>query len=243
MTVWNSLFCVTTAVLSISSMLDQCDGFSSTSTIIRSTITRLPLYVSTSTSLPGTGASRTNMNMLPSTQKTQQRLPRSTTTSLLFMKQQQQEGDGDGDTDGFKLGKPINLPSLNNPQDAGPMFATCRSVTGVEPLFANGGDGDGDGGDSVSENALEAEAGEGTKTGAEFVPNKPIQLESLEPRPTFFGLEPKDDELRMKDGSMMDSGIPLFTGTVIMMLSIYFIYLGFFGEDVLIVNNVSQNTF
>jgi hypothetical protein len=138
--------------------------------------------------------------------------PKTFTKSItcLSMNQPGEEGKE------FKLNKPIDLPSLN-PQDAGPMYATCRSVTGLEPEIEQDG---------------EPPASE-TETETEFKPNKPIELESLEPKPTFFGLEPKDDNLRMKDGSMTDSGLPLFTGTVIMMLSVYFIYLGFFGEDIL----------
>jgi hypothetical protein len=33
---------------------------------------------------------------------------------------------------------------------------------------------------------------------------------------------------------MPDAGLPVFTSTVILGMSIYFIYLGFFGEDVMI---------
>ena len=105
--------------------------------------------------------------------------------------------------DEFVPNKPIDLPSLN-PQDAGPMYSTCRSVTGLE---------------KQEEEEME-----------DFVPNKPIELDSLQ-QPTFFGLEPKSDSLRARDGSSVDdAGVPLFTGTIILGMSIYFIYLCLFGD-------------
>ena len=104
--------------------------------------------------------------------------------------------------DEFVPNKPIDLPSLN-PQDAGPMYSTCRSVTGLEK----------------QEEETE-----------QFVPNKPIELDSLQ-QPTFFGLEPKSDSLRARDGSSVeDAGVPLFTGTIILGMSVYFIYLCLFGD-------------
>ena len=135
-----------------------------------------------------------------------------TTTSLSMNK-----SDNDNDAE-FKPNRPIDLPSLN-PQDAGPMYATCRSVTGVEKGYETE--------DDVVKGGVDVDE--------EFIANKPIELESLKQQPTtFFGLEPKEDSLREKDGSLMtDAGLPVFTSTVITLGSIYFIYLALFGEDVL----------
>eukprot|EP00557_Chaetoceros_sp_GSL56_P013346 CAMPEP_0176481778 /NCGR_PEP_ID=MMETSP0200_2-20121128/3013_1 /TAXON_ID=947934 /ORGANISM="Chaetoceros sp., Strain GSL56" /LENGTH=140 /DNA_ID=CAMNT_0017878029 /DNA_START=57 /DNA_END=475 /DNA_ORIENTATION=- len=62
-----------------------------------------------------------------------------------------------------------------------------------------------------------------------FLPNKPIDLESLRPQTTFLGLEPKDDKTLP-----FDSELPWFTSTVILGMSLYFIYLALFGEDILL---------
>lgn len=62
-----------------------------------------------------------------------------------------------------------------------------------------------------------------------FIPNKPIELDSLRPQTTFLGLEPKDDKTRQ-----LDSELPLFTSTIVLGMSVYFIYLALFGEDVLL---------
>lgn len=129
----------------------------------------------------------------------------------------------ENDTPEFRPNKPIDLPSLN-PQDAGPMYATCRSVTGVEKEYETKNDAN----DDIVNGGVEVEEEE-----EEFVPNKPIELESLRPT-TFLGLEPKEDSLREKDGSLTDAGLPVFTSTVITLMSVYFIYLALFGEDVLI---------
>ena len=125
------------------------------------------------------------------------------------------ESKQETESSGFKPNKPIDLPSLNL-QDAGPMYATCRSVTGVE-----------------NESSYEEETGKTANDVENFTPNKPIELDSLQ-QPTFFGLEPKEDSLRQRDGSMENIGLPMFTSTIIMMMSVYFIYVALFGEDVLI---------
>lgn len=62
-----------------------------------------------------------------------------------------------------------------------------------------------------------------------FLPNKPIELDSLRPQTTFLGLEPKDDKTRQ-----LDSELPLFTSTVVLGMSLYFIYLALFGEDIVL---------
>lgn len=62
-----------------------------------------------------------------------------------------------------------------------------------------------------------------------FIPKKPIELESLRQPSTFLGLEPKDDLTLERD-----SELPLFTSVMIMGMSLYFIYLALFGEDVLL---------
>ena len=41
------------------------------------------------------------------------------------------------DDESFKPNKPISLPSLENPPDVGPLYNTCRSVTGMEQQDAN----------------------------------------------------------------------------------------------------------
>mmetsp|Transcript_22693 Transcript_22693/g.32019 ORF Transcript_22693/g.32019 Transcript_22693/m.32019 type:complete len:150 (-) Transcript_22693:386-835(-) len=61
-----------------------------------------------------------------------------------------------------------------------------------------------------------------------FVPKKPLELESLEPVPTLFGLEKKQDL------DSTDPPIPLFTGLIVMFSSIYFMYSAIFSEDVLL---------
>jgi hypothetical protein len=127
------------------------------------------------------------------------------------------KGENNIEEDDFKPNKPIDLPSLN-PQDAGPMYGTCYSNTGIEKEY-----------ETEDENAIGPDDSDDG-----FVPNKPIELESLNQQPTtFFGLEPKVRELD-SDGNMPDAGLPVFTSTVILGMSIYFTYLGFFGEDVMI---------
>ena len=145
-------------------------------------------------------------------------------TVSLFMNKSENENDNDAK---FIPNRPIDLPSLN-PQDAGPMYATCRSVTGVEKEY----EAENDANDDIVNGGLEAEVE--VEEEEEFVPNKPIELESLK-RPTFLGLEPKEDSLREKDGSSTETGLPIFTSTVITLMSFYFVYLALFGgEDVLI---------
>jgi hypothetical protein len=144
-------------------------------------------------------------------------------TVSLFMNKSENENDNDAK---FIPNRPIDLPSLN-PQDAGPMYATCRSVTGVEKEYEAESDAD----DDIYNGGVEMEVEIEEKE--EFVPNKPIELESLK-RPTFLGLEPKEDSLREKDGSSTETGLPVFTSTVITLMSFYFVYLALFGEDVLV---------
>ncbi len=123
----------------------------------------------------------------------------------------------------FKLGKPIDLPSLREPKDAGPMFATCRSVSGVEPPVSE---------DEATNKVL----GKGEEESDEFIPNKPIELESLrrQEQATFLGLTPKDDDLRRRDGSLnvAESGLPLFTSTIVFGMTWYLIYIALFTDYV-----------
>ena len=127
----------------------------------------------------------------------------------------------------FKPNKPIDLPSLN-PQDAGPMYGTCYSKTGIEKEYET---------DVVKAN------NDGPQEDDVFVPNKPIELDSLREQPTtFLGLEPKVRQVE-SDGSMSDSELPVFTSTIILGVSIYFTYLGFFGEDVMIDPNTMPAMF
>jgi len=143
------------------------------------------------------------------------------------------EDDSQEEAVEFKPNRPIDLPSLN-PQDAGPMYATCRSVTGVEREREEDEDDEVEPASSSSQYETAAQEEADLEN---FTPNKPIELESLRSQQqqptTFLGLEPKGDGLRQKDGSMVDAGLPLFTSTIIMMMSVYFIYLALFGEDVL----------
>jgi hypothetical protein len=119
--------------------------------------------------------------------------------------------------DDFLPNKPLNLPSLQ-PKDAGPLYNTCISNNGVEPKYPE-----------ACQNTIELD-GDIEK---DFVPNKPIELESMkEPLPTFFGLEPKSDELRSRDGSMTDQGIPLFTSSVILLSTCYMIYIALFTDQI-----------
>ena len=152
------------------------------------------------------------------------------------------KGNEDDNMEDFKMGKPIDLPSLN-PQDAGPLYGTCRSVSGVETVYEYEEEESIVGDIDANANAnADADAdvyvvngnGNVVKEGVDgFTPNKPIELESLQERPSFFGLEPKSDNERIRDGSGAESPLPLFTGTIILMMSCYFIYLALFSEDIL----------
>lgn len=146
------------------------------------------------------------------------------------------KGNEDDNMEDFKMGKPIDLPSLN-PQDAGPLYGTCRSVSGVETVYEYEEEesivGDIDANANADVYVVNGN-GNVVKEGVDgFTPNKPIELESLQERPSFFGLEPKSDNERIRDGSGAESPLPLFTGTIILMMSCYFIYLALFSEDVL----------
>lgn len=119
--------------------------------------------------------------------------------------------------DNFSPNKPLELPSLQ-PKDVGPLYNTCKSNNGVEPKYPEEFQ-------NTNENDCDNEK--------DFVPNKPIELESLkEPLPTFFGLEPKSDELRARDGSMTDQGVPLFTSSVVLFSTCYLIYIALFTDQV-----------
>lgn len=122
--------------------------------------------------------------------------------SLLNMSKKDE--DKFGRVDFSNLGKPIDIDSLISTDAAGPMFSTCGSNTG---LRAKANDDD-----SVeSEGRIDMDnLGE------------PIELESL--NPTFMGLSAKEDPDEM-------GGVPMFTGTIILFYSIYFI-IGAFMEDV-----------
>lgn len=119
--------------------------------------------------------------------------------------------------DDFLPNKPLDLPSLQ-PKDAGPLYNTCISNNGVEPKYPKDFQNTNENDDDTVKN---------------FVPNKPIELQSLkEPPATFFGLEPKSDELRARDGSMTDQGVPLFTSSVILFSTCYLIYIALFTEQI-----------
>ena len=54
----------------------------------------------------------------------------------------------------------------------------------------------------------------------------PIELQSLQETPTFFGIE------KTQEFDALDTGVPLFTGAIIFVLSIYFmVSLVFFEPD------------
>eukprot|EP01083_Nonionella_stella_P113150 333437_1 len=96
--------------------------------------------------------------------------------------------------------------------DAGPMFGTCRSVTGVEEDYATFNE-------SVENNKSQEEMKAGMNVMKDF--NGDVDDgnsgDNTSSRPSFFGLEPKDEALRMKDGSMnvSESGLPLFTSIAV----------------------------
>ena len=115
----------------------------------------------------------------------------------------------------FKPNKPISLPSLENPKDAGPLYNTCKSVTGIENIQ-----------ESCNGEYFDEED-------APFIPNKPIQLDSLKNQDmdrSFLGLQPRtddDDDVPL----LMETGLGLFTSSIILGGSIYFILAVFLDGD------------
>lgn len=115
----------------------------------------------------------------------------------------------------FKPNKPISLPSLENPKDAGPLYNTCKSVTGIQNIE-----------ESSNDNSVDEE-------NEPFIPNKPIQLDSLKNQDmdrSFLGLQPRtddDDEVPL----LMETGLGLFTSSLILGGSIYFILAVFLDGD------------
>jgi len=129
-----------------------------------------------------------------------------------------------------KLGKPINLPSLQS-MDAGPMFGTCRSVTGVEEDYAAFNE------NVENYNSQEEMEMEGMNVMKDFNGGDDDGNTNVtsgdSSRPSFFGLEPKDEALRQKDGSMnvSESGLPLFTSIVVLGWTCYGIYIALFTDQ------------
>ena len=61
----------------------------------------------------------------------------------------------------------------------------------------------------------------------------PIELQSLQEAPTFFGIE------KTQEFDALDTGVPLFTGAIVFVLSIYFmVSLVFFEPDPLLFNEL-----
>ncbi len=126
------------------------------------------------------------------------------------------------------INKPISLPSLENPKDAGPLFNTCRSST-----MQNDGNEN-----VVNDNIMEKEQEE-----IPFIPNKPIELDSLNNNidRSFLGLQPRSTPARSSgEGTyddeeevplLMETGLGVFTSSLILGGSIYFILAVFLDAD------------
>ena len=109
------------------------------------------------------------------------------------------------DDESFKPNKPISLPSLENPPDVGPLYNTCRSVTGMEQQDAND--------------------------------DKDAKDEDVEFDRSFFGLQPRSNDLIGGNSIneddvplLMETGLGIFTSSVILGGSIYFILAVFFDD-------------
>ncbi len=120
----------------------------------------------------------------------------------------------------FKPNKPISLPSLENPPDAGPLYnSTCRSVSGIENAEES---------DEISNN--DDNGGEDIQ----FIPNKPIELDSLKNQDmdrSFLGIQPRSGDEEGEVPLLMETGLGVFTSSVILGGSIYFILAVFLDGD------------
>ena len=104
------------------------------------------------------------------------------------------------------LGTPVDIEFLMTPDAAGPMFSTCTSNTSLRAKATNE--------EEPSDSKLQVDMDN---------LGEPIDLESLNESNSFMGLQPKENPQEM-------GGVPLFTGTIIMLYSIYFM-VGAFFED------------
>ena len=145
-------------------------------------------------------------------------------------KEESENENGNKSQESFQPNKPISLPSLENPPDAGPLYNTCRSVTGAEQETYE---------DSLqSEGQKEKDSNDAAAAnddGFSFVPNKPIQLESLKGQEdidrSFFGIQPRtEDESEVP--LLMDTGLGVFTNSLILGGSIYLLIAAFIDADI-----------
>lgn len=103
------------------------------------------------------------------------------------------------DEDSFVPNKPISLPSLENPPDAGPLYNICRSGSGVEI--------------TKQPNEINGDIPEDEKDRS------------------FMGIQPRSsNEKNETIPLLMDTGLGIFTSSLILGGSIYFI-LAVFLDD------------
>ncbi len=110
----------------------------------------------------------------------------------------------------FEPNKPISLPSLENPPEAGPLYNTCYTRT-------------------------ETQKQEQQENDDVFVLNNPIELDSLQDVDrSFFGLQPRANNGAGFDDSevplLMETGLGVFTSSIILGGSVLFI-LSVFLDD------------
>mmetsp|Transcript_18761 Transcript_18761/g.23007 ORF Transcript_18761/g.23007 Transcript_18761/m.23007 type:complete len:196 (-) Transcript_18761:50-637(-) len=116
--------------------------------------------------------------------------------------------DDNNEDENFKPNKPISLPSLENPPDAGPLYNTCKSITGIESK------------NKETEKWREEAINASTES---FEPNKPIEVDASYDR-SFLGLQPRSDTGEGdEEPLLMDTGLGVFTSSIILGGSIYFI--------------------
>ena len=131
-------------------------------------------------------------------------------------------GNDEDEEDVFKPNKPISLPSLENPPDAGPMYNTCKSVTGVE----------------VERQTQDQERVNEDDAEQPFIPNKPIELDSLQDIDrSFLGLQPRSnnnnaafDDDNSEVPLLMETGLGVITSSVIFGGSLLFVLSVFFDD-------------
>ena len=106
------------------------------------------------------------------------------------------------DEDSFVPKKPISLPSLENPPDAGSLYNTCRSVSGVEI----------------------------TKDPDEKNGNI-LNIPEDEKDRSFMGIQPRSsNEENESIPLLMDTGLGIFTSSLVLGGSIYFMLAVFFDD-------------